>query len=45
MLGIMDKKYRTILIVGELRGEDENFQPAGACMRSLQVNQTLRAGF
>lgn len=45
MLGIMDKKYRTILIVGELGGKDENLQPAGACMRSLQVNQTLRAGF
>lgn len=43
--GMMDKKYRTISIVGELGGKDKNLQPAGACTRSLQVNQTLRAGF
>lgn len=44
MLGMMDKKYRKISIVGELGRKDKNFQPAGACMRFLQVNQTLRAG-
>lgn len=29
MLGIMGKKYRTILIVGELEGKDKNLQPIG----------------
>lgn len=44
MLSLMDKKYRMISIVGELGGKDKNFH-AGTCMRFLQVNQTLRAGF